>query len=75
MMTETHKRSIVKAITYRIFGFVASAAIGLLVTGDWEKAMAFGFLDAFVKVFGYYFHERLWMKVRFGKPQPPDYQI
>ena len=77
MAEESHKRSIVKAVTYRAFGFVASAGIGLIVTRSIEMALAFGFLDAVVKIFGYYFHERIWEKVKWGKPkaQSPDYEI
>lgn len=56
---------------------MASAGIGLIVTRNIEMALAFGVLDAVVKIFGYYFHERIWEKVKWGKPkaQTPDYEI
>jgi len=32
-------------------------------------------LDTAVKIGAFYFHERLWNHLRFGRAEPPEYQI
>jgi len=34
-----------------------------------------GLADTLIKLGVYYAHERCWLKVQFGKPKPPEYQI
>ncbi|TFG48150.1 MAG: DUF2061 domain-containing protein, partial [Candidatus Brocadiia bacterium] len=34
-----------------------------------------GILDTFVKIGAYYFHERVWDRLNFGKRKPPEYNI
>lgn len=74
-LMETHQRSILKAVTYRVMGFIATGCVAWLITKDPKAGLAVGAADSLVKVVGYYMHERIWMKVKFGKLPPPDYQI
>jgi uncharacterized membrane protein len=57
-MTETHKRTIVRAVSYRI--------VALLITALWT-----GLGDAIVihliLTAVHYFFERLWLRVKWGK--------
>jgi uncharacterized membrane protein len=72
---ETHLRSIAKAVSWRIGGTTVTFAVTLFITGQMDLAAKIGLLDTFVKVGAFYFHERLWHRVNFGKVEPPEYQI
>jgi uncharacterized membrane protein len=72
---ETHLRSIVKAITWRIGGTLVTFLVTLAISKEIELAAKVGLLDTLVKIGAFYFHERLWHRVNFGKLKPPEYQI
>lgn len=64
---ETHKRSMVKAISWRFFSFWIIIAITYLLTGEVVLSFSVGTIDFFIKIGAYYFHERIWCKVRYGR--------
>lgn len=74
---ETQSRSIVKAITYRMVGASLGAGIALILTGKLSVAITFGLLDIVVKIGGYYAHERVWERIKFGRVevQADNYEI
>lgn len=71
---ETRKRSLAKAMSWRFFSIFITAGVSFWVTGSLATAIGIGLLDSLVKTGLYYGHERLWLKIEFGKP-PTDYQI
>ena len=72
---ESHVRSIMKAVTWRAGGTVVTFAVAWIVTRKFELAAQIGVLDTTIKLAAFYLHERLWMKIGFGKLKPPEYQI
>jgi uncharacterized membrane protein len=72
---ESHYRSIVKAITWRAGGTIVTFAVAWLITGNLNFSAKIGLLDTIVKVGVFYFHERLWNRLNFGRTKPPEYQI
>lgn len=66
-MAEKHYRSIIKGISWRIVGTLDTIIIATLWTGDYSKALKIGFIEVFTKIILYYFHERLWMKVKWNR--------
>lgn len=72
---ETRARSIVKAATWRIGGLAATVAVVWIVTGRVGLAATIGVADTAVKLFAYYVHERVWARIRFGRPRSPEYEI
>lgn len=64
---ETHARSITKSLTWRLFGLLFTFILGWLVTGSMKLGLTLGLLDFFSKLGTFYIHERLWMKVRWGR--------
>ena len=72
---ETHLRSIVKAVSWRIGGTAVTFAVTWLFSGQADLAIKVGLLDTLLKIGAFYSHERLWQRVRFGKVEPPEYQI
>lgn len=65
-MKETKKRSITKAVTYRLGATVATFTLAYVFTGSIEIATSIGILDFFVKFTIYYLNERVWTLVPWG---------
>ena len=72
---ETHARTIVKSLTWRLGGFLLTVGTSWLVTRRVDVATSIGLLDALVKLGAYYGHERLWLRIRFGRLKSSDYEI
>lgn len=72
---DSHRRSIAKALSYRVLGLVITTTVALVVTGRAQFAAAIGIVDTLVKVLFYYLHERAWNRARFGRARPPEYEI
>jgi uncharacterized membrane protein len=72
---ETHTRTIVKALTWRTWAFFITACIVWAITRRLEFAATIGLADTAVKLFAYYVHERVWLKVAFGKRPEVDFEI
>lgn len=65
-MKETNKRSIVKALTYRFWQSLNTFIISLVITGKIDMAAAIVSIEVVVKIIIYFFHERIWGKIRWG---------
>ncbi|MFH0895978.1 MAG: DUF2061 domain-containing protein [Bacteroidota bacterium] len=63
----SHIRSVVKGISYRFFGSLDTMLLSLLFTGNVVGAFAMGVSEVLTKVVLFYFHERLWASVRWGR--------
>jgi uncharacterized membrane protein len=66
-MIESHKRSIMKALTWRILGLIFTTAVAFLFTREAVLSAGIGISDSIIKLFGYYLHERIWNKINFGR--------
>jgi uncharacterized membrane protein len=64
-MKERKRRSLLKAISWRIIAVLITFFVSLIITGRLIIAVEIGFLDSFIKIFSYYFHERAWNKSKF----------
>ena len=60
------KRSLIKAIVYRAGGAVVLALISWLATGDLIQMSTITISYQFVAIAGYFLHERLWAKIKWG---------
>jgi len=65
--TEKPKRSIVKSISWRIVGTMDTILISWLVTGTLTVAFSIGTVELFTKMILYFFHERIWNTINWGK--------
>jgi uncharacterized membrane protein len=63
----TKTRSFVKSLSYRVWGTVSSWAVVYVITGKGSLATLIAFWETVVKVFIYYFHERAWNMVQWGR--------
>jgi uncharacterized membrane protein len=64
---ESLRRSIIKAITYRLVIIVLDFSIIFLFTGKVEIAISFMILSNIYTTLVYFFHERVWDNVEWGK--------
>ena len=66
MLVESNKRSLAKAISWRI---IASIVTSLIAYAFGLPAKAIGlvfFADLIIKFILYFFHERIWVKIKYG---------
>jgi uncharacterized membrane protein len=76
-MHEKPYRSVVKAISWRTVGTLDTMIVSYFVTGSLVMAASIGTIEVITKMILYYFHERAWNKISFGrvKEEAVDYQI
>jgi len=69
-MSETHKeshlRSILKGLTWRIIATSTIFGITYFTTGQMETAVKVASIEFFIKLIIYYLHERAWQSVPRG---------
>ena len=63
-MKETRKRSIAKSITWRIICIIVSILTAFLLTGKWDVSVAIGTVYNIITMILYYFHERVWNRIK-----------
>jgi len=66
-MHETHKRSVGKALSWRILGTVITGSIVFIFTGKLSISFGVAGIEFFSKLAAYYIHERMWNMVGRGK--------
>lgn len=66
---ETNKRSLAKAISYRVVGSIFTFLIAWALTGDAIISSAVGVADLIVKTLLFYAHERAWNLIKWGTRQ------
>jgi uncharacterized membrane protein len=60
-------RSLFKSISWRIIGTLDTILISWLVTGALSVAFAIGSIEMITKMVLYFFHERIWNSIKWGK--------
>ncbi len=72
---ESHLRTIAKSLTWRFTALTITTVTALIVLGNAKEAMAIGIIDTMIKLVVYYGHERIWIKISFGRKITPEYEI
>jgi adenylylsulfate kinase len=67
VILEEHKRSITKAVTYRLIIIALDVTAVFLFTGRLDIAVGFMIVSNVYVSIAYYLHERLWNKTNWGK--------
>ena len=65
-MQEQKKRTILKTLTWRITASLDTFIIAWVITGDWKMGSSIAGIEVLTKMFFYYFHERIWSKIKWG---------
>lgn len=72
-MTETHKRSVAKAISWRVTGTIDTFLISWFITGHLGLAGGIAGTEVMTKIVLFYLHERAWTRTDWGrKPARSD---
>jgi len=76
-VTETRLRSLIKAISWRLFATLLTGSLVFAFTHRGYLALSIGVLDSAIKILAYFVHERIWTAVKFGRKahQLEDIQI
>ena len=61
------QRSLLKTISWRIVGTIDTILISWIITGTLTLAFSIGLVELVTKMVLYYFHERAWNKINWGK--------
>ncbi len=72
---ESHIRTIMKAFSWRFIATLVTFTVAWVVTKELTFAVEIGIIDTLIKLGAYYFHERAWIGVKFGKLKKPEYEI
>lgn len=75
MYIETNKRSLIKGISWRFIATSTTIIIVYVFFGRLDLAIAAGALETVAKIFLYFFHERLWQKIRFGRKRIEPFNL
>lgn len=60
MKAESHTRSIVKAVSWRMLGTASTGLMVFWATREWKTAFMVGGAEFFFKTALFYAHERVW---------------
>jgi len=66
-MSETHTRTVVRMISYRVTAWLFTILWTYLFTGDLGEATGFATVLHILLSVDYYIHERIWLKIKWGK--------
>ncbi|MCV6630612.1 MAG: DUF2061 domain-containing protein [Flavobacteriaceae bacterium] len=59
---KSHRLSLIKAISWRLFGSLDTMLISYFFTGSASLALGIGGVEVVTKTILYYLHERAWIK-------------
>ena len=68
---ETHWRSVVKGMSWRVIATLVTTIVVFLYSGEWAIAALVGFSDSFLKIGLFWGHERVWQLIHWGRQAPP----
>lgn len=71
MGLESHLRAWVKSIVWRMLGIIVLGVVSWLVTHSWKDVTAITIIFHGVRVILYYFHERVWDRISWGRIRHP----
>lgn len=71
MTLETRTRAWIKSFVWRILGIVVLGTIAWLVTHSWKEMTTITIIFHGVRVILYYFHERVWERIHWGRIKHP----
>ncbi len=65
-MRETHARSVLKALSWRIFGTIMTMIVSYLITRKLSFSIYIGLFEFLSKMILFYLHERIWNIIPIG---------
>jgi uncharacterized membrane protein len=65
--SEKPLRSVLKALSWRILGTLDTLIVSYILIGEIALATSIASVDFITKLVLYFFHERIWNKINWGK--------
>lgn len=62
--------TLLKSITYRFYSSFITFLITLIITKNFIVSLSIGFIDSVIKIFAYYFFDKVWFKLTGVKQKP-----
>ena len=69
MFKESKFRSVIKSVSWRFCATLTTVTLVLIFTGEADIAFTVGGLEIILKMLIYFFHERGWDKIKWGKQE------
>jgi len=66
-MRELRKRTLAKTVVFRVLATLITVVLVYIFTGKVILSLGVGGLEAILKIFLYYIHERAWNKIEWGQ--------
>ncbi len=67
MHREHRRRSIAKAVTYRIISIMFDTVVAYAITQSAQKTLIFILISNAISIIMYFVHERFWNRVSWGR--------
>ncbi len=64
---DARSRSVIKALSWRAFATITTILIVFVFTRKLILSLEIGMIEVVTKLILYYFHERIWEKLPFGR--------
>jgi len=71
MKVDAPTRSIVKTLSWRVASIIITFLVSYLVTKNTSVAASISLADSIIKLVAYYYHERAWTHIRWGRKKRP----
>lgn len=72
----SHKRHILKTLSWRLIGTLDTIILSWLITGSWEVGLSIWGIEVLSKMILYYLHERVWYKfIKYGVKKQPTIEL
>lgn len=65
--SESPVRSITKSVSWRVLGTLDTILISWIITGEISVAFSIGSVELVTKMVLYFFHERVWNTIKWGR--------
>lgn len=66
-LSDSHRRSIAKAVSWRITGTLDTFVISWIITGSLSLAGGIAVTEVVTKIILYWLHERVWNRINWGR--------
>lgn len=64
---DSHRRSLLKALVYKVGSVTVLAVLSWIFTRSWTQMTAITISYELIAIIGYYVHERLWEHINWGR--------
>jgi len=68
---ESHTRTVIKAISWRVVATLTTIVIVYIFTGEALTSLGVGLFEVLAKITFYYIHERAWHRISWGQNKHP----